>query len=128
MKIRIYLNLMLLTTAFLLAACKEKTLPVVSTKPVTDITETTAVSGGTITSDGNASITQKGVCWDVLENPTVSDASITYGPGSDEFTSNIVYLTTNTTYHIRPLLRIPKVLPTVKTLLSLPAENQNPAL
>jgi hypothetical protein len=88
-------------TVLLATGCKDKTLPVVTTKPVTDITETTATSGGTVTSDGNAEITQKGICWNTSENPTVSNSTITHGPGASEFTSNIVYLITNTKYHVR---------------------------
>ncbi|HLN20523.1 MAG TPA: hypothetical protein VK213_05500 [Bacteroidales bacterium] len=44
------------------SSCKEKPQPpVLSTDPVTSITSTSAVSGGNVTDDGNATVTAKGV-------------------------------------------------------------------
>jgi hypothetical protein len=88
--------------AFLfLTACKKDILPTVTTKAVTNIAETTVTCGGTIVSDGGASIIAKGVCWTTTVNPTTSNATINYGGGNDEFTSNIIYLTSGTSYHVR---------------------------
>jgi hypothetical protein len=84
-----------------LIGCKKEKLPSVTTKEVTEITKSTATSGGIITSDGNSSITAKGICWSTLTGPTTSNPSIDHGPGSDEFTSVMLTLTTNTKYYIR---------------------------
>jgi uncharacterized protein (TIGR02145 family) len=76
-------------------------VPALSTVAITEITFTTAVSGGTITSDGGAAITAKGVCWSETANPTTADNKTTDGTGSDSFTSNLTGLTPGTTYYLR---------------------------
>lgn len=77
------------------------TLPTVSTNNISDITENSAVSGGNISSDGGSSITVKGVCWSVNQNPTVSDSKTTDGAGINSYTSSITNLSANTTYYVR---------------------------
>ena len=75
--------------------------PIVTTADVTDITQTTAVSGGNVTDDGGASVTARGVCWSTSQNPTVSDNHTSDGNDTGSFTSNLTNLTANTTYYIR---------------------------
>ncbi|MQY78047.1 MAG: hypothetical protein GH151_02460, partial [Bacteroidetes bacterium] len=77
------------------------TLPTVITSSVTDITYNSAKSGGSITADGGAVITAKGVCWSTSQNPTVSDSYITDGTGAGSFSSSITGLSPVTTYYIR---------------------------
>lgn len=91
----------LLTT---LSGClfpKETDYPEVTTNSVTSIAQTTATCGGTITSDGNATITEKGVCWSQWYTPYTSDNRTIDGTGSGSFTSYITGLTANTTYYVR---------------------------
>lgn len=75
--------------------------PIVTTADVTDITQTTAVSGGNVTDDGGASVTARGVCWSTSKNPTISDNHTSDGNGTGSFTSNLTNLTANTTYYVR---------------------------
>jgi len=78
------------------------TPPTISTMAVTDITNSTAASGGTITDDGGASITARGVCWSTIANPTIALATKTNdGLGTGAFVSNITGLEANTTYYVR---------------------------
>jgi hypothetical protein len=77
------------------------TKPTVTTKDVSAITSTSAVSGGTVTSDGGAPVTARGVCWSISPNPTVSNSKTTDGIGTGDFTSNITGLKPNTTYYLR---------------------------
>lgn len=77
------------------------TLPVLTTAPTTNITNDSATSGGTITSDGGMAITARGVCYSVNPNPTVSGAKTVDGAGTGSFTSIIGGLSPNTTYYIR---------------------------
>ena len=94
--------LMLLLIVPLLVACeKEAVKPVVTTIDITEITETSAVAGGDVTSDGGAEVTARGVCWSVNPNPTIDDKHTEDGAGVGNFTSNITELTTNTVYHLR---------------------------
>ncbi|MBR2935704.1 MAG: hypothetical protein IKB81_01320 [Paludibacteraceae bacterium] len=76
-------------------------LPVVTTSTITQITETTAVAGGSVTSDGNASVTERGVCVATASNPTTSNTKITSGSGTGSFTCELTNLQPNTTYYVR---------------------------
>ena len=77
------------------------TLATVTTASITQITETTAVAGGTVTNDGNASVTERGVCISTVSNPTTSNTKITAGSGTGSFTCNLTGLQANTTYYVR---------------------------
>jgi uncharacterized protein (TIGR02145 family) len=77
-------------------------VPVLTTATITSITQTTAISGGNITSDNGASVTSRGVCWGTAPNPTtVLSTKTTDGTGTGAFESSINGLTTNTTYYVR---------------------------
>lgn len=73
----------------------------VGTKPVSAITHTTARSGGEITNDGGAAITDKGVVWATTENPTIENSRAGAGSGTESFDSNITGLTQGTVYYVR---------------------------
>ena len=77
------------------------TTVVLSTTTVTAITIATATSGGNITSDGGALVTDRGVCWGTVPNPTIADNRTTNGSGSGTFVSNLTGLLPATTYYIR---------------------------
>jgi len=77
------------------------TSPIVITASVTDIAQTTATSGGTITSDGGAPVTARGVCWSISSNPTIADSYTNDGTGTGTFTSYLTGLTPNTLYYVR---------------------------
>ena len=79
----------------------ETTIPTVTTTIPTQITETTAVAGGNVTSDGNASVTERGVVFATKQNPTTDDNKLTCGSGMGEFTCNLTGLQANTTYYVR---------------------------
>jgi len=77
-------------------------LPTVTTTAVSDITQTTASSGGYITSDEGADITARGVCWaPETDMPTTDHPHTTDGTGNGLFTSHLTGLTGNTRYFIR---------------------------
>ena len=76
-------------------------LPTVVTGTVSDITGTTAIGGGEVTTNGGAAVTARGVCWSTSQNPTVADAHTEDGSGTGAFTSSITGLTPNTTYYVR---------------------------
>jgi hypothetical protein len=52
-------------------------VPVLTTAAVGGITQTTAECGGTITSDGGAEVTARGVCWSTNPIPTITDMQLT---------------------------------------------------
>lgn len=82
-------------------SCKKEELPILSTSSVSNITGTSASSGGNITSDGGAEITARGVCWDLTSEPTVSDSKTIDGVGIGQFVSTLNGLNGGSTYHIR---------------------------
>jgi len=109
-KIRLWLptTMFALSSVLLLTNCnkddnatKDATLPVLTTAEVTEVTQTTATSGGAITSDGGATITERGVCWSTSQSPTIADNKTTDSSGTGSFTSAITGLIANTTYYIR---------------------------
>ncbi len=75
--------------------------PTLTTIPITNITQTTATSGGTITFDGGSPVTVRGVCWSTSPDPTTADSKTSDGSGIDTFVSNLVSLNANTTYYVR---------------------------
>lgn len=77
-------------------------MPVItSTQPI-NITASTAVSGGTISSDRGNAIIAKGVVWSTSPAPTVALTTKTNdGSGMGSFTSNISGLQPSTSYYIR---------------------------
>jgi hypothetical protein len=47
----------------ILHSCKKEELATLSTTSITNITATSASSGGIITSDGGAEVIERGACW-----------------------------------------------------------------
>lgn len=90
---------------FLNFACVPKDepaqIPVLTTTDITNISGTTATSGGTIVSDGGAAITERGVCWSTKTNPTIADSKTSNGGGNGTFTSTVTEISTTTTYYVR---------------------------
>ncbi len=76
-------------------------LPTVTTAPVSNVTATTATSGGEVTSDGGAAVIVRGVCWSTSTNPVVGGTCTNDGTGTGIFTSSITGLTPVTNYHLR---------------------------
>jgi uncharacterized protein (TIGR02145 family) len=76
-------------------------LTTLTTLSVTEITTTSALSGGNIISDLGYPITARGVCWSTHENPTIADGIVTNNTEVDSFTCLITGLTINTKYYLR---------------------------
>ena len=68
---------------------------------ITNITKHTASFNATISSDGGASVTSKGVCWSISSNPTITNNKTNDGIGAGYYSSNITGLSINTTYYAR---------------------------
>jgi len=78
-------------------------LPSLTTTAASSITNTTASSGGTISSDGGAPITDRGIVWSSISNPTIltNQGLTSDGTGLGSFTSTINQLTPGTLYYVR---------------------------
>ncbi|WP_340105445.1 FISUMP domain-containing protein [Rhodohalobacter sp. 8-1] len=77
------------------------TAPTVSTSSVESINENSAQSGGNVTDDGGASVTERGVCWSLSQNPTTNDSCTSDGSGTGSFTSSLTNLSSDTQYFVR---------------------------
>lgn len=58
-------------------------------------------TGGTVTNDGGAAVTARGICWSTGANPDLGDNVATSGSGEGSFTLTITGLVRSTTYHLR---------------------------
>ena len=84
-------------------SCKKDihTPPVITTNDVTEISYTTATSGGEVTDEGRVPVKYNGVCWNTSANPTISNSRTMQSGASGSFTSNITLLAPNTLYYVR---------------------------
>ncbi len=92
----------------LIGGCKKEEInsapvtPTLTTNAVSSITTETAVCGGNVTADGGASVTAKGICWDVNPDPTADLLTKTNdGTNVGSFVSNMSGLSAGTTYYVR---------------------------
>ncbi|MCD6598090.1 MAG: hypothetical protein J7L04_10400 [Bacteroidales bacterium] len=76
-------------------------VPLITTNDATEVTNTSATSGGVITKSFGAQIIAKGVCWSQNLNPSLEDSKTSDGPGDDLFSSLITGLLPGTAYHVR---------------------------
>jgi uncharacterized protein (TIGR02145 family) len=95
-------------TFFFFASCKkeetkkESTVPVLAaTNVVTNITETTAVSGGKVISDGGSAVTARGVCYGNNQEPNIYNSKTENGAGVGDFGSSLSGLESNKKYYVR---------------------------
>ena len=73
----------------------------VTTAAVSQITDSTAVSGGEVSDDGTDPVTECGVCWSQWNEPTTDDHHTVAGSGTGSFTANLTDLLAGTTYYVR---------------------------
>ncbi len=77
------------------------TLPQLITGNVMEVTDSTAMCEGTVTSEGASDVTARGVCWSTSPSPNLSDNVNDEGGGSGAFISEITGLTSGTQYYVR---------------------------
>ncbi len=99
-KIRI---IIFLISIIFINSCEDKPTPpaVTTTTLITDISYTTATSGGEAISDGGASIVSKGICWNTSADPDISNSRTIEPGGLGAFTSKLTQLSPNTMYYVR---------------------------
>lgn len=76
-------------------------VPLITTNKVTEITGTSAKSGGNITETFGAQITDRGACWSTFINPSIEDEKVSLGAGPDSFETLITGLLPSVVYHVR---------------------------
>lgn len=77
------------------------TTPTVTTSTPSNVTTNSATCGGNVTSDGGATVTERGVCYSTSPNPTTLSMTYPCGSGTGVFTCNLTGLYESTTYYVR---------------------------
>ena len=106
------LNILLFTLITVFISCSDsgddqatnenQTIAEITTKNVTEITFQNAISGGIISTNGNAEITEKGILINANEIPVVGNSTrITNSTQNNDFDVNLSNLEPNTSYNIR---------------------------
>lgn len=103
--LRYFIATLVLATAVLFSCSSDdnatSSAPTVTTNAASLINQTTATSGGNVTSDGGAAITARGICWSITEAPTTSNLKTIASGTTGVFESAITGLTANTQYYVR---------------------------
>lgn len=73
----------------------------VTTSAISGITANSAVCGGVVSINDDATVTARGVCWSESRVPIFRDSHTEDGEGAGNFSSNITGLQPNTTYYVR---------------------------
>ena len=85
----------------LLTLTFDLTLPQVITNQVIDIAQNFATGVGEVVATGGVSVTERGICWSMNQNPTVNNSHATNGIGVGIYTVPMEGLTADTTYYVR---------------------------
>ena len=93
--------LLIIFSVLIINFCKREEVPTLTTSAITNITGTSATSGGTIISEGSRKVISRGVCWGTGIDPTISDNKTTDSAGTGSFTSIISGLKGASKYYIR---------------------------
>jgi len=81
--------------------CIRDIVPSVSTTTVSNVTASSATTGGYVSQDGGAPVTMRGVAYGTSSSPTTSGFVTNDGTGTGTFTSNLTGLTPSTSYYVR---------------------------
>lgn len=78
-------------------------LPVCNTTVISDITDVSAISGGTVSNNADKyePIIEKGICYSTQTAPTIENDKVIDGQGTGVFKSNLTKLNSRTTYYVR---------------------------
>ena len=81
--------------------CLRDIVPSVSTTTVSNVTATSATTGGDVSQDGGAPVTARGVAYGTSSSPTTTGTITNDVTGTGVFTSTLAGLTPSTTYYVR---------------------------
>jgi hypothetical protein len=76
-------------------------VPALSTQAVSNVTFSTAISGGALSDDGGTPILGRGICWSPAPDPTLAASCASEGAGGGSFIALMTGLAPSATYHVR---------------------------
>ena len=77
-------------------------IPSITSTIASALTQTTATTGGNVTTNGGSTLLEKGICWSTSANPTILDTKVVNGTTTTgSYTAAIAGLVASTTYYIR---------------------------
>ena len=76
-------------------------VPLVTTKPVSNINPTYVQTGGNVLDKGDSDVTERGVCYSTSPNPTIDDQVEIEGTGTGSFSVTLNNLKHSTKYYAR---------------------------
>lgn len=77
------------------------TIPTVTTTSVTIFTSTSATLGGNVSSDGYATVIERGVYYGTSQNPEITGTKLQISNGAGTFSTSLTSLIPNTSYYIK---------------------------
>ena len=87
---------------FLTCSCKNRPSSIVLiTTNVTDITQTSAVTGGNISTVNCGPLNSRGVCWGITPDPLIENNKTINGNGTGSYVSTLTGLKPGTNYFVR---------------------------
>jgi hypothetical protein len=95
------ITLILIVTIVSCGKDNEGQLPTVNTIEIKNVNFSSAIVIGEVTNEGEGGVTQKGVVFSNVANPTIDGNFTDHGPGSGQFESAINGLSPNTMYYVR---------------------------
>lgn len=75
--------------------------PVATTGSVSSVTNSSATVSGSVAGDGVIAVTERGICYGISPNPTISNTKISSGSGTGAISANLSGLSLNTVYYAR---------------------------
>lgn len=79
----------------------EFTAPTVITTSISNITRYYAECYGNVTQNGGSAVTEKGICYSTMENPTIISLHVSGGDGIGTFSCSLTDLEQSTMYYVR---------------------------
>jgi hypothetical protein len=76
-------------------------IPTLSTTIASSVTTNSAITGGSITSAGGGTVTERGICYGTTSNPTILNTKITSGSGIGNFSVTITGIASGTKYYVK---------------------------
>ncbi len=80
---------------------QNQSVPTVKTSAESNVSGFTAELGGEVTDVGGSPVYERGICWNLSGNPTISDTKVIMGSGTGSFSDVVKGFSLETNYYVR---------------------------